>query len=181
MRERVLINKTVVALISLALLVAVTLAGCEGYPDLTSLARSPFKAEVVGTVDGIELCGEIYCDPTPHSSDDVYERLTVSFTSPATLSGMTVSLRSDGKGYVRLGDTVAEDGWFADMAYPFLFVCPSGEPLRIDNDGEEIVAVFDGGEGNLTYTFDQSGNLKRVSGAVGDREIDLKVKIEEQK
>lgn len=172
------IKKTVFALLALFF---ISLAACDSMPEecLSQLER-PFRTEVEGEINGKEVKAEIFCDPTEHKTKEIYDRLTVTFLSPKSLDGITVTLRSDGKATVRLKDSEETLPLYSGLCEPFASLWQSSEPraVRKTDDGYEI--EFKEESYDMTYFFDKDGKPKRIQGETGGRKIELNITKFEQ-
>ena len=165
-------RRTVFALFGICLALTALLLGCDGVAEWISFPEKPFFMSVEGVVDGGEISATVFCDPTEHKTKEIYNKLTVTFHSPAGLSGMTVSLRSDGKATVRLRDSEEESPLFSSMTEPYLFLFES-EPYSVERvDGGYSMIVSRNNE-QLKCAFDQNGELKKIKGRYFGHEIEL--------
>lgn len=161
---------------AILILLSMILTGCDDLPsDCLKYLDAPFLAEVKGEVDGGAVSALVYCDPTEHRTKEIYNKLTVTFLSPESLGGMTVSLRSDGKATLRLKDSEEELPLYSGLAEPYLALSPEGEiySQKKTADGYEI--TYKQGEDSVTYYFDTSGTLKKAEGSVGGRKVLLEI------
>ena len=118
-------NKTVFAILIVSFLLLVS---CDSLPlSCRQNLDRPFWTRVEGVIDGRAVVAEVYCDPTEHKTKEIYNRCTVTFLEPVSLSGITVSLRSDGLATLRLKDSEEEQPLFGEMIRPYLALTPMGE------------------------------------------------------
>lgn len=163
---------TVFAVFCAGIATVTLLFGCDGMAEGVSFPNEPFFASVEGRVDGEEINALVFCDPTEHKTKEIYNKLTVTFNSPAGLSGITVSLRSDGKATVRLRDSEEEAPLYSGMTEPYLFLLES-EPYSVEKvDGGYSMIVSRDNE-QLKCTFDQNMVLKKIKGRYFGHEIEL--------
>ena len=165
--------RTVVAV---ALILAVLLASCGEIGDPFAFRASPFFAEISGTVEGEYVEARLYLDLTEHRTKEIYEVACIEYRTPEALSGLVVSLRSDGVLSARLGEMRTE-GNFAPLLEPFLSLLSMREEydsIAYGKDGEATVRFhFDGGD--LTYLFRKDGNSLHINGDWDSRPVDLEV------
>ena len=166
------INKTLFALL---LAFAILLVACESRPELPEYFEEPFRATVEGEVDGRVIKAEVLCDPTEHPTKEIYNVMTVTFSAPATLEGITVSLRSDGKATVRLKNTEEDLPLYDKLVEPYLTLMPGSEYASIEKsaDGYKIACEQNGGR--FFYYFDVEGQPKSIEGNIFEREIRLNI------
>lgn len=166
------INKTLFALL---LAFAILLVACESRPELPEHFGEPFRATVEGKVDGKEIKAEVFCDPTEHLTKEIYNVMTVTFSAPATLEGITVSLRSDGKATVRLKNAEEDMPLYNKLVEPYLALMPSSEYASLEKtaDGYKIACEQNGGR--FFYYFDVEGQPKSIEGKIFEREIRLNI------
>ena len=173
------IKMTVFAMLALF---SISLTSCDSMPEecLAQLER-PFQTEVEGKIDGEEVKADIFCDPTVHRTKEIYDRLTVTFLSPQSLEGITVTLRSDGKATVRLKNSEETLPLYSGLCEPFASLWQSPEPYAIKKTDVGCEALFKEENYELTYYFDKGGKLKSIKGEVGGRQIALNITKFEQK
>ena len=167
------LNKTVFAIL---LIVLSTFFGCEiGEDGYFTIPDEPFRLKVKGEVDGKPTEAEVYCDPTEHVTKEIYNKVIVSFISPSSLSGITVSLRSDGKATVRLKNTEEELPLYSALAEPYLALCPDKSYSSLKKTDNGTVVICENENGKLSYLFDSEGQIKSVEGEINDRKITFNV------
>ena len=162
-----------VSVLSMALALFVS---CDSLPaECKKSLERPFWARVEGEIDGGNVVAEVYCDPTEHKTKEIYNRLTVSFIEPRALSGIRVSLRSDGLATLRLKDTEVETPIYREMTEPYLALTPFGELNSQKQTATGYEVTYKRGEEHVTYYFGTDGVLTGVKGTVDSRSFDLKV------
>ena len=163
---------TVFAVFCTCIAAVALLFGCDGIAEGVSFPKEPFFMSLKGVIDGGEVSATVFCDPTEHKTKEIYNKLTITFHSPAGLSGITVSLRSDGKATVRLRDSEEEAPLYSGMTEPYLFLLES-EPYSVERvDGGYSMIVSRDNE-QLKCTFDQNMVLKKIKGRYFGHEIEL--------
>ncbi len=157
-------------------LFSIFFTACDDLPsDCLKYLDAPFFAEVEGEVDGVRVSALLYCDPTEHRTKEIYNKLTVTFLSPESLGGMTVSLRSDGKATLRLKDSEEDLPLYSGLAEPYLALSPEGEIYSQKKTAEGYEITYKQGSDSVTYYFDADGVPKRAEGSVGGRKILLEI------
>lgn len=163
----------------------------------------PFKAEVEGSVDGLRFSARIFCDFSADNIGDLSEKvgeaenndgsashsgsisekkgdrspvISVEYTSPESLKGISVTLFSDGSSSARLGEISANDR-FKNMAIHFLALAPIGDIFSVEQTEGGYIIIYSVGDDSLTYIFEEDGVYpSSVSGSFCDREIVLNIK-----
>ncbi len=136
----------ILRILSIALLFSLLLAACSAKTpskDILSYQSNDFHFTVRGELWGSPFEGELtHVKATPPSHGDSY---VLTFTAPAALSGITLTVDPQGT-FVSLGDIVVPaDAWDAltwtDMIRLFSL---QGAPLTItpDEDGEQMTVVY---------------------------------------
>lgn len=157
-------------------LFSIIFTACDDLPsDCLKCLDAPFFAEVEGEVDGAAVSALIYCDPTEHRTKEIYNKLTVTFLSPESLNGITVSLRSDGKATLRLKESEEELPLYSGLAEPYLALSPEGEIYSQKKTDQGYEITYKQGEDSVTYYFDASGVLKRAEGSIKSRKVLLQI------
>ena len=166
-------NKTVFAILIVGFLLLVS---CDSLPlACKEKLDRPFWTRVEGEIDGRAVVAEVYCDGTEHKTKEIYNRCTVTFLEPASLSGITVSLRSDGLATLRLKDSEEEQPLFGEMIRPYLALTPIGQLYSQNKNENGYEMTYRQGEDYATYYFDESGVPKKVDGRVGNRDFCLNI------
>lgn len=168
-------NRTVVAVFCVIGVVLFALFGCEGLTENLTVPKKPFFVEAFGEVDGETVEIKVFCDPTTHSTKEIYNKLTVTFFAPTNFDGITVSLRSDGKATVRLSNIEEEMPYYEGLAEPYLVFLPSGEASSVKKVDMGTEVVYGDGEERLAYFFDADGQLKRIEGCFEGHKILLNI------
>ncbi len=169
------VNKTVFAVFCVLGTVIFALIGCETLTDDIKIPQKPFFVEAFGEVDGEMVEVKVFCDPTLHSTKEIYNKLTVTFFKPENLDGITVSLRSDGKATVRLNDIEEEMPYYGGLAEPYLVFLPSGEYSSVKKTDIGTEVVYGEGEERLVYFFGIDGQPKSIEGCFEGHKILLNV------
>lgn len=178
----ILANKKLIMVLIAIVMGILLLTSCDSLPsECRKSLECPFWADVEGIVDGREVRAEVYCDPTEHKTKEIFNRLTVSFTSPNALAGITVSLRSDDLATVRLKDTEVEMPIYREMTEPYLALTPFGELYSQKQTAAGYEVIYKQGADSVTYCFGADGVLTSVRGTVDSRSFDLTVKNFRQK
>lgn len=155
---------------------------CDTMPqECLSRLGKPFYAETEGAVDGQKISADIFCDPTEHKTKEIYTALSVTFHEPASLDGITVTLRSDGKATARLGSLTEEMPLYSSISQPFAELFESPKPERVIKTEQGIVIETADNGSTLRYHFDNDGIIKRIEGEVDGHQVDLNVIKFEQK
>ena len=167
------IKRTIFAML---VVFSLTLASCEYMPrECLSQLEEPFRMQVEGEIDGGDVAAEIFCDPTEHKTREIYDRLTVTFLTPKSLEGITVTLRSDGKATVRLNNSEETLPLYSGLSEPFNSLWQSSEPYAVRKTDEGYEVEFREENFVLTYFFDKEGRLKGLVGDSYGRKVDLTV------
>ena len=171
-----LANKKLIMVLIAIIMGILLLTSCDSLPsECRKSLECPFWADVEGIVDGREVKAEVYCDPTEHKTKEIFNRLTVRFTSPHALAGITVSLRSDGLATVRLKDAEVEMPIYREMTEPYLALTPFGELYSQKQTSDGYEATYKQGKDAVTYYFGADGVLKGVKGTVDSRSFSFTV------
>ncbi len=164
---------TIIALICVIL---ASFSACDGTAsDIFAYSEEDFSAVVEGSVDGIEIKAVVHFEK---EGEDVASRImTVSYLSPKSLEGLTVSLYSDGTSRTRLGNIEFGEGSFGGLAAPFLVICPQGEYSSISHNGAgDAEVVFVNAYGELKYFFKKDvGFPTRIEGRASGRYISIRL------
>ena len=163
-----IINKTLFALL---MCIIAFFVGCDGNSNLLSCFNEPFRAVVEGEVDGRFVKAEVFCDPTEHLTKEIYNRLTVTFSCPEALDGITVSLRSDGKATVRLKDTEEDMPLYDKLVEPYLVLMPSAEYASLEKTANGFKTSCEQNGERIFYYFDAEGQPKSIEGKINGRKI----------
>jgi hypothetical protein len=156
--------------------VIVCLSACEvGSVGNAGCFSEPFRATVEGVVDGMLVKAEIFCDPTEHNTKEIYNVMTVAFSSPESLEGITVSLRSDNKATVRLKDTEEELPLYREIVEPYLVMMPSTEYSIVEKSESGFTLNYNGDDRHLIYKFDHDGNPESIEGEARGKKVSLKI------
>lgn len=143
-----------------------SMLGCNAIKDPFGYCEAPFSARAKGEVDGVSVEVILHMDPVPHNTKEIYDKLTVTYLAPASLRGITVSLRSDGTSSARLGDLVLGEQNVRGMLEIFLLLCPNEPPSSLQMEGEHLVVNFD----EYTLTFLRDGEFPvQMQGTWGER------------
>ena len=166
-------NKTVFAFFCLLAGVTLLFSGCGGSREGAVGFGAPFVADAEGTIGGREVSMTVFCDP--RRSGEVCNKLTVTFSSPESLKGLTVSLFSDGSFTARLGELEGNTSYLFDAAAPYLVFCPEGDFLSVRVTEEGRSYTYGEGEDRVSYLFCAEGRLKSIEGVFGGEKISLKI------
>lgn len=170
---RVLHLKALCAAIIL-LTVTVCVVSCDAFDARVKLDKA-FTANVEGEIDGRKISARVYCDPTEHITKEIYVRLSVSMLTPASLQGVTLTLRSDGKASIRLGQNTVEGANIDGMLAPFLAIFPDGEYSSVEKNDGGFLATWRRGSDAVTLNFDKDMVPKSAEGCVGGRIFSLNI------
>ena len=166
-------NKTVFAIL---VLIFVCFVSCEeSFGGELAYLDSPFSAHFEGEVDGERVVATVFCDPTEHKTKEIYNKLTMTFSSPESLEGITVSLRSDGKGTVRLKGSEEELPLYSGMVEPYLALCNGMQVNSQRKTAEGYEVVLREGDDSITLVMDKTGIPKSAEGRIKGRKIFLKI------
>ena len=165
-------NKTVFALICALTYLISILCSCNAI----SIPSYPFSAIAEGTIDGKAVSVRLLCDPTEHKTKEIYNKLTVTFSSPEYLNGMTVSLRSDGKATVRLKDMEEESPIYEKIAEPFLAFLSYGNFSSIKRTENAYEATVENENGKISYRFDEEGRIISLEGSFMGHDLSFIIK-----
>ena len=135
---------------------------------------APFTVEAEGVVDGVSLQAKIYCDPTVHSTKEIYTQMNVTYLSPESLRGITVTFTSDQKSYARLNDMEMSLQNAGGMTEIFRLICPTSPPTSLKYDKEKLEVEFTSDQGSYTVYFDKIGDFpSKIKGTLGERKFDV--------
>lgn len=143
--------------------------------DRFKYAKKNFEAEISGYVNDKEFSAIIQSRPDASENDP---KLTVRFTSPESLEGITVTLLANGECSARLGDVCADTEGICGLIEPFVSLVNAGEiySVKKNQDGSQSVRICDE-NCDLIYVFPQkSGYPTHVSGKYHEKNIDLEIK-----
>ncbi len=166
------LNRTVIAFFCL-FAIFLLFSGCGGSTDRASWFDAPFIADAEGLIGERRASVTVFCDPVER--EGVYNKLTVTFSSPEGLRGMTVSLFSDGYTTARLGELEGGSSFLSKAAAPYLVFCPEGEYLSVRVTEEGSRFAYGEGEDRVSYLFGSNGELKSIDGSFGGENISLKI------
>ena len=163
---------------AVTLALSLSFASCGRGRDPFAFRATPFLAEITGEVDGERVEARLYLDLTEHRTKEIYEVACIEYRAPESLSGLVVSLRSDGTLSARLRDMQVE-GDFALLLEPYLSL------LSIDKEYDSIVCGKGGNitisftldNSPLTYLFHEDGNSLHITGVWASRPIDLEITL----
>ncbi len=149
------------------------LSSCQGFEknDLFVYQNATFFAEVKGILQGEPVQATVYCD---RQAEGEMPCLSVSYTDPEALRGLTVSLYRDGRAEARLGE-LQKAGNFEMLAEPFAVLCPTLPYSRIEKKDCETVVVFENEAQALRYYFNKADVLTRIEGEYRGVRLDLLV------
>lgn len=171
-----------IAFLAIFALFLLSATACDTMPqECLSRLEKPFYAETEGAVDGQKTSADIFCDPTEHKTKEIYTTLSVTFHEPASLDGITVTLRSDGKATVRLGSLTEEMPLYSSLTEPFSSLFRSTAPSRITKTDTGFVAETESNGSALKYHFNSDGMIERIEGEIEGHKVDLRVTKFEQK
>lgn len=112
-------------------------------------ASRPFEAYIIGKIDELET--EAVVSYLPGADGEL---VSVRFSAPKALSGITVTRACDGSVSARLGDMAVESSGFEGLLEPFIFICGCAEYSSIyKNDDNDTVIKATDSERELTYLF----------------------------
>lgn len=166
-------NKTLFAILPILLFV---LAACDtGNKGGIACFDKPFAATVEGYVDGTFIKAEVFCDPTEHITKEIYNVITVTFNAPASLEGITVSLRSDNKATARLKNMEEDMPLYEKFVEPYVTLIPESEYSAIEKTDDGFKVMYNKEGSDLIYYFDADGYPKSVEGEATGRKVSLKI------
>lgn len=168
-------NKTVFALFCFLGAIFVLFSACGALPEGAYFPQDPFWVEAEGEIDGEQISVKVFCDPTDHMTKEIYNKLTVTFSAPKSLEGMTVSLRSDGKATIRLKNSEEELPLYSEIAEPYLALCPDGEYSSVKKTKQGYLVVYENESDRISYVFDNEGQPKSAEGEFLGHKISLNI------
>ena len=143
--------------------------------DRFEYSKKNFEAEISGYVNDKELSAIIQSRPGAGENDP---KLTVRFTSPESLEGITVTLLANGECSARLGDVCADTNGAYGLIEPFIPLVSAGEiySVKKNQDGSESVRICDE-NCDLIYVFEPNSTApSRIYGTFSGNEIDIILK-----
>ena len=149
--------------------------GSAATKDSFSYTSRNFDAKISGNIEGEEV--SVILKNRPNAAEGEYVT-TLSFESPAALSGLVLSRNAEGICEARLYELIMHDFKADGLFEPFLSLLYSGEIASVTkNSAEDTVVRVNNAEFNLEYTFLAGYEYPySIKGMVGDREIELYVK-----
>ena len=175
MRDKNTTNiKALIIIVVICLCLVLPCSCMGGGSNLFAYTEDGFSTTVKGSVDGISIEATVHFEP-PIEGEQT-RIMTVSYSAPESLEGITVSLYSDGTARSRLG-SVDIGGAFHGFAEPFLAICPEGDcsSVSLNGDGDATV-VFDDGKNYVKYYFEKGVRLpSKIEGRVSGRQLSLKL------
>jgi hypothetical protein len=149
------------------------LCACDS-GDPFSYCQKPFTAIAEGQIDGMPMQAKIYCDPTIHNTKEVYTQINVTYLSPASLRGVTVSFTSDGNSHIRLNDMEMNVQSVEGLTEIFQLICPTSPPTSLQYNGEKLQAEFSSEQGSYTICFEDRGKYPSlIKGNLGKRNFEI--------
>lgn len=152
-------------------------SSCESIsaPDRFAYAKKDLEVEISGKVDQKEIKATLH---SRVGAEDEDIRVSLLFTSPESLNGVTVTLLANGDCSARLGDTVIDTEGLEGLIEPFRPVFETGEIYSVKkntNDSEEVRVCDENCD--ITYRFtNNSGIPSRIWGKYGERMLDLNIR-----
>ena len=173
-------NKTVFAILAFLSFALIAASCAKNDGSIPEYMSKPFLVDIEGEIDGTLVSARVFCDPTEHLTKEIYEKMIISFSSPESLSGVTVTLISSGKCITRLGDAVSKEYSSESISDFFDILSPQNTATRIkkEPDGKTIAEYEDKG-GIATYIFDENRLLIAFKGEKNGRFFSFNVKTVE--
>lgn len=175
MFRRFALNIKILIVFVVTCMISVLFCSCGGKgTDLFAYTKDNLSTNVKGIVDGIAIEATVHFETL--NEGEPARIMTVSYSDPESLKGITVNLYSDGTARSRLGN-IDIGGAFHGFAEPFLAICPEGDysSISFTDDGGATV-TFGEGEDSVKYYFKKESRLPaKIEGRMSGRQISLKL------
>ena len=146
--------------------------GGDASRDRFDFAKRDFNAKICGTVSGDEV--ETVLQSRPSATDGEYD-VSLSYNSPDSLAGLTVSRKTTGIYEARLGELVMHDFKADGLLEPFLTLLYQGPAHSVARNKDGIITIKVNTEKyDLEYLFPQGYKYPQsIKGTVDGRKIEL--------
>lgn len=143
--------------------------------DRFAYTNRDFDARVEGKIDGDEVAVKI--QNRPGAADGEYNTI-LSFTSPAALCGLILSVNGNGEFEARLDELILRDFKADGLLKPFLSLIYSGDIASVSvNENKATLISVKTDEYDLIYVFPDGYEYpESIKGKIGERKIELWVK-----
>lgn len=112
-------------------------------------AREPFDVQVTGKIDGVETAATVSYVP---SADG--ELISVRFSAPKSLIGITATRACDGSVSARFGDMTVQADGLSGLLEPYTYICGIAKYSSISkNSSNDTVIKAADADLALTYSF----------------------------
>lgn len=160
----------------LALALLILFCGCAAPADPLAYQDGGACLSLSGQIDALAFAAELTLDPVPEGGSVDARGFSLTYTAPASLSGITLVRSGETVTLTRgaVSDTVSDDR-YAGMTLPaalFCIDCELGSAAVVAQNGttlNRVTAADD--EGNYTLWLDETGFPRRIEAAMGGRTI----------